>query len=484
MSADSQNAIYWLVIATSISGITSSCLFMLQRGCGHFAENLKALSFQKMGRLLDIREDTFHTVTNIYSLPRLLGDLGIHSARMVWLHDANAQTNDCVQWGWFRLPTRSHLLYFLALCGITHYAYIPHDLSSFHIVGPRTGISTLVQMSNLAATQRPSTIHLQELRSSFGMVEDTYTTADQICCKIERQLAVVFCKSLLLGTLGVLSAVYLMSLPIFPGVFIAVWMMFCAICSEWRNAVNVHMIVEHETAMPRELEEALLSGAGENSAVSENVEVHIQDASIESFRHNGNEGVYNILVPTNYYYEVVMQKHFPPTSDDIPEWLIEFNGQCQCYAIPCEQTFITYIAQRTYVPSNASLSICVYNPFTDPHLNAMRNNFQKGVDRENKIVIVFPPLDDFEFQLTQQLPRSRTAKGTQYVTTLSDFQSLLQNISLQCLPDLVCAFPTNSDEARIKELRAWRCCEDIFGADQCHIKSKEVIRNAFSSTVP
>ena len=437
-----------------------------------------------MGRLLDIREDTFHTVTNIYSLPRLLGDLGIHSARMVWLHDANAQTNDCVQWGWFRLPTRSYLLYFLALCGITHYAYIPHDLSSLHIVGPRTGISTLVQMSNLAATQRLSTIHLQELRSSFGMVEDTYTTADQICCKIERQLAVVFCKSLLLGTLGVLSAVYLMSLPIFPGVFIAVWMMFCAICSEWRNAVNVHMIVEHETAMPRELEEALLSGAGENSAVSENVEVHIQDASIESFRHNGNEGVYNILVPTNYYYEVVMQKHFPPTSDDIPEWLIEFNGQCQCYAIPCEKNFTTYIAQRTNVPSNASLSICVYNPFTDPHLNAMRNNFQKGVDRENKIVIVFPPLDDFEFQLTQQLPRSRTAKGTQYVTTLSDFQSLLQNISLQCLPDLVCAFPTNSDEARIKELRAWRCCEDIFGADQCHIKSKEVIRNAFSSTVP
>ena len=276
---------------------------MLQRCCGHFAENLKALSFQKMGRLLDIREDTFHTVTNIYSLPRLLGDLGIHSARMVWLHDANAQTNDCVQWGWFRLPTRSHLLYFLALCGITHYAYIPHDLSSFHIVGPRTGISTLVQMSNLAATQRLSPIHLQELRSSFGMVEDTYTTADQICCKIERQLAVVFCKSLLLGTLGVLSAVYLMSLPIFPGVFMAVWMMFCAICSEWRNAVHVHMIVENETAMPRELEEALLSGAGENSAVSENVEVHIQDASIESFRHNGNEGVYNILVPTNYYYE-------------------------------------------------------------------------------------------------------------------------------------------------------------------------------------
>ena len=413
-----------------------------------------------------------------------MGDLGIHSARMVWLHDANAQTNDCVQWGWFRLPTRSHLLYFLALCGITHYAYIPHDLSSLHIVGPRTGISTLVQMSNLAATQRLSTIHLQELRSSFGMVEDTYTTADQICCKIERQLAVVFCKSLLLGTVGFLGAVFLLSLTIIPGVLIAVWMMFCAIWSAWRNAVNVHMIVEHETAMPRELEEALLSGAGENSAVSENVEVHIQDASIESFRHNGNEGVYNILVPTNYYYEVVMQKHFPPTSNDVQEWLIEFNGQCQCYAIPCEKNFTTYIAQRTNVPSNASLSICVYNPFTDPHLNAMRNNFQKGVDRENKIVIVFPPLDDFEFQLTQQLPRSRTAKGTQYVTTLSDFQSLLQNISLQCLPDLVCAFPTNSDEARIKELRAWRCCEDIFGADQCHIKSKEVIRNAFSSTVP
>ena len=40
MSADSQNAIYWLIVATSISGITSSCLFMLQRCCGHFADSM------------------------------------------------------------------------------------------------------------------------------------------------------------------------------------------------------------------------------------------------------------------------------------------------------------------------------------------------------------------------------------------------------------------------------------------------------------
>ena len=68
---------------------------MLQRCCGHFAENLKALSFQKMGMFLNIGEDTF-AVTNVYFLQRLLDDLAIHSSRLVWLHDANAQSNSCI----------------------------------------------------------------------------------------------------------------------------------------------------------------------------------------------------------------------------------------------------------------------------------------------------------------------------------------------------------------------------------------------------
>ena len=86
-----------------------------------------------------------------------------------WNHDANAQTGDFVQWGWFRLPSKSHVLRFLAVCGVTHYVYIPSDLNCVVSVGPANAIAALIDLSNGAVTTRLAETRRDTLRCVFGM---------------------------------------------------------------------------------------------------------------------------------------------------------------------------------------------------------------------------------------------------------------------------------------------------------------------------
>ena len=145
-------AVYWLIIATSISALTSTFLYILGRCCGTCWSNASSVGFQAFAQWLDIREETFHEVTNQMVFPRLLSGLELNSYRVVWHHDANAQTGDSVQRGWMRLPPKSYVLACLAVCGITHYVYIPHDLKTVTIVGPRRAIAALINASNSVST--------------------------------------------------------------------------------------------------------------------------------------------------------------------------------------------------------------------------------------------------------------------------------------------------------------------------------------------
>ena len=110
----------------------------------------------------------------------------LQTFKVIWNHDANAQNGDFVQWGWFRLPSKSYVLRFLALCGVTHYVYIASDLSSIEIVGPADAIAKLVDFSNVAALRRLDEMELDTLRHAFGM-GDAWTTADKICTWWERR---------------------------------------------------------------------------------------------------------------------------------------------------------------------------------------------------------------------------------------------------------------------------------------------------------
>ena len=68
----------------------------------------------------------------------------------------------------------------------------------------------------------------------------------------------------------------------------------------------------------------------------------------------------------------------------------------------------------------------VYNPLIDPYLTEIYQNFQKGVDRENLLLNILPPLANFEACLqTANLPRTKTATSIQFVGTLVDYEILL-----------------------------------------------------------
>ena len=80
-----------------------------------------------------------------------------------------------------------------------------------------------------------------------------------------------------------------------------------------------------------------------------------------------------------YYYEVVKQTMFTPKTDEV---IVTFAEHAKLYAVQLRPNFVHHLAERTAIPDDASLHICVHNPMVDPYLTELYQNFQKGVDRE------------------------------------------------------------------------------------------------------
>ena len=63
-------AVYWLILATSISSTTTAILYLFQKCCGRCWGNISSVWFQSFAESLDIREETFNQVTNLLIFPR------------------------------------------------------------------------------------------------------------------------------------------------------------------------------------------------------------------------------------------------------------------------------------------------------------------------------------------------------------------------------------------------------------------------------
>ena len=80
--------------------------------------------------------------------------------------------------------------------------------------------------------------------------------------------------------------------------------------------------------------------------------------------HGSHENIYSLLVARSYYYEVVKQTKVIPKPS---EYIIEFAKEPCMYAVHLKPNFIHYLAERTVIPHDASLHICVHNPMIEPH---------------------------------------------------------------------------------------------------------------------
>ena len=99
MVQNDNGAIFWLILATSISSITSALLYLFQKCCGNCWSNVGSVCFQTFATFLELDEQTFYQVTNLLTLPRICQQLELQTFKVVWNHDANAQTGDYVQYG-------------------------------------------------------------------------------------------------------------------------------------------------------------------------------------------------------------------------------------------------------------------------------------------------------------------------------------------------------------------------------------------------
>ena len=504
---DDNAAVYWLILATSISSVTTTLLYIFQKCFGQFWGNMSTLCFQSFAASLELREETFHQVTNLLIFPRILQQLRLQSFKVIWCHDANAQTGDFVQWGWIRLPTKTYLLAFLAVCGVTHYVYIPCDLSRVEIVAPAEAIAKLIDLSNVAATTRLTEAQLDVLRHAFGM-DSSWTKADMVCARWERR----FVRCMLGSFCMVLCWKMQGDLPLFMATVVG----FAAagLCACWYTVGSARSVFSHFSWHRRRAHAA--SSQGERDGITqlshsmlmqEMEEGHIDpqhgltptlcefaassqadaeffqavpaassqaDADIDSSVPCGVEPgrskiIYSVLAARSYFYEVVKQTSVVPKPESC---IVTFAEDARMYAVEMQPNFVHYLAERTAIPNNASLHIGIYNPMLDPYLIEVYQNFQKGVDRENLLMIILPPLDHFDSSFDSPvLARSRTAKCTQFVTTRADFETLLLQMTAGFMPKLVFVLPVCANthaEHSAAPFQVWLSSEHVLGASNCH----------------
>ena len=69
---------------------------------------------------------------------------------------------------------------------------------------------------------------------------------------------------------------------------------------------------------------------------------------------DSSEITYSVLAPRSYYYEVVKQTKVKPRSN-----ALRFVEEAHMYAVELQPNFIHYLAERTAMPDDASLHVCV-----------------------------------------------------------------------------------------------------------------------------
>ena len=155
-----------------------------------------------------------------------------------------------------------------------------------------------------------------------------------------------------------------------------------------------------------------------------------------------NNVVYSLLLARGHYFEVVKQALVTSRQ----ECIVNFGAVARMYAVQMHPNFVHYLAERTVIPEKAVLHICVYNPLIDPYLTDIYQNFQKGVDRENLLLIVLPPLPSFEACLqTPTMQRARIASSTQFVGTQADYETLLMQMTAGFMRKLVFVLPIDEN---------------------------------------
>ena len=489
-----QSDIWWLVVGTITGAVTSALLHCVAEIFSKCKSTIQETTFQYLAKRFDLAEHTFKNMTNSATIPRLLEQLDLRTYKYMWLHEANAAANDSVQHGYIRLPTKSIVCKFLAICHISHYIWISSDLQSIHIVAPSVSVTALIKISNQAATRRMTPQEERSLKVTFGC--DAFVTdVDATFIRYERvTLLTLSCigacctflirKSSPLNYYGLVVTMLLISLSIYTSWKGATsWLMsqcYKVLCNGCWNALHFNV----DTRDSSSHNYLLLDGTPESEEHEEYGADHsnaIVDSSTEHsavFESTGDTyRTYSLVLSIDYYYAVMQEMSIPFS---FPGQILPNRGVSLYVSSEC-QNFTDVIAAT--IASQNLVYVCIYNPMNDPPLFKIRDLIANGQkDSTIFLVIILPPMHFFEQALQEPCEaRLRTQKCSQYVATMCDFEDLLTKASTGFLTkDLAFVVPVaaSTSEHDLQQRQIWKSAQSILGVDQCHYISIQSARPA------
>jgi len=469
MSSWSLGGVQWLLITTGVLGILHS----IKQCFAAYWHIQSALLWARVGKALDLRADSFDSSTNLYAFPRILEQLGLRTMKVKWLHDSNVQTEDYLQWGWMRLPCRSLFLHILARWGVSHYVYIPEAVDVIYITGPIPFLQLLNGYASQAMTRPLDEAQLDALRCSLGLT-GTLTTADRICSSWERRcliaILMLFAVWLSLARGGSTVMTALMREHLGVSTVVVTFLLFTL---GWILKYPLAPVSQLRTFFQREAPQEILAvGVGKQEVADGS----LTEVLVQPEEEPHPKEFVSLIAARAYYYESILQY---PQPGNTAECIIRFSPQPQLQAVRCTRNLVQHVAAHTSAGVESCIHVVTYNPATHPHLTKIYSLFQKGVARENYLIVVLPSLGSLETLLTTPPPtRTMTAKSVEFVNTCLDLECLLREFTYGYLPPTVFVLPVETQQSWFPNAEidgaVVRVFLNVFGEENCHLSPASV----------
>ncbi len=406
----------YLIMGSVVGGASTSCLYYLGNLANHTHWTIRECLFQYIAPKLSISEEYLSDVVNLSSMARILRQMGLKTHRNTWLHDANPDAGDSIQYGFLRLPTGSCTLRAMSFLKVTHYLDIAHNAAHVTAVGDTEALHELMRVSKRASARKITQAEIDRLRLVFGL-KKAWTSGDRMCAKLERRVVAL------------------------------VFIICCFVMLYWTDDAEVSSVSKCWSAASVLLvftwlfhyEEAFL---GRVVVVGRDLTETLLPRVEQS-----NDQYYLFLARSNYFeiqqhidFRISHPKSYPPRSLRTDRHTL--------YAIPLVPQFLDTVAQRLVLAPDAMLYIGTHNPFSDPPLADVIELVQKAA-KDVVLVVILPPLESFTIALAGNTNRMHTSKCSQFVSTQADFEILLIMMTSGVVKTVIFVFPVKGggDEA-------------------------------------
>ena len=177
----------WIIYGGVVTTLVGFFTYMVQKSLSRCWEGVHSAIFQLISKRFDLAEVTVRDTGCEQVFARILWQIGLDTRRYIYIHDANATSGDEMMVGCIRLPTRSWLLWLLALLEISHFIWIKDNVKHITYVGPRIGFERLLHFANKTKNRSLSIDEINDIKTAL----DGDSTTIAACIFYERGILVL-----------------------------------------------------------------------------------------------------------------------------------------------------------------------------------------------------------------------------------------------------------------------------------------------------